>query len=350
MTAKTLKIRQRRPAYSREESCLERLNLAYRLYQRDGFLHPDSAFAVIGDVESDAERSAKSCRALCNGMMEKLPRELRDNVYRYLIKETVSIRELVEQNTGKSLPGKRLKDVAIDGPCANQHVFDESALGQEIRDELIEAIYRKAHFRLKVDDSIPQFLNHDLWKSGIDSRYLISTIQVEIYDLVMPWGFRLRKTKRERGMRSAMLSKADLPDTIHESILDAQEWYEVSQKALTFEYRREATQNYWAGQRERNERKADLYLRRLTLLLRELFLFRTGTRLIFKITNVEPSRQEEHVYAEASKSIFRSILCLHQASFRVVLYVNELPLDWNTIKAWDAVEFADWMKRTRKRR
>ncbi|KAF1850366.1 uncharacterized protein K460DRAFT_390885 [Cucurbitaria berberidis CBS 394.84] len=133
--------------------------------------------------------AAPKCRELCDLMYDKLPRELREMVYKYILRgpkklfdahvlspsswplPTVSGFNYPTPNDSSSLSFHR-DNVTFS------HVFYDAFAGPHIRPEIIESWYRAKTFTFTDCEVIASFLERDYWGCNVDLRSCVKNIEI----------------------------------------------------------------------------------------------------------------------------------------------------------------------------
>jgi hypothetical protein len=142
----------------------------------------------------------KYCLQICTYMHERLPRELRDMVYEYTMDtvaldqedRTVFVQTLEDFEDApdpEALISKHEKDGMVmtyaHGPSygAQQHIWDESFVGSEVRQEVVQEWFRKSTFDFGPNiDLIDRFLSSDMFGAGCEAVRITRNIEVAIGD------------------------------------------------------------------------------------------------------------------------------------------------------------------------
>ena len=136
--------------------------------------------------------AAPECRALCDKMQQRLPRELRDVVYEHLLEG--STRQVVHDNyTSTKNPRVvfncnryvRGSDVAVWPQ--NSVVVDERYTGKVTKTEIGEAWYRSCILVLDHLSDVNAFVHFDLWGFGLTARDHIRRVELRVYDFTRPY-------------------------------------------------------------------------------------------------------------------------------------------------------------------
>jgi hypothetical protein len=111
-----------------------------------------------------------SCQVICEDMQKKLPRELRDNIYKCIVGE-----ETAHDVSTKHPP--RLEDTY------HSHLCDAKYMGSITKTELAETWYRLVLFKIPSGVDIERFLNRDMWRSGLVPQQHIQKITYRLSGL-----------------------------------------------------------------------------------------------------------------------------------------------------------------------
>jgi hypothetical protein len=145
--------------------------------------------------------AAPQCLSICKDMQAKLPRELRDMIYPYLILDK---QPLIEESeflphdhpdwTGSDLLNSR-----------NRHLLDARFSDLTTRREFLELWYQRTTFTFVNYEVIPLFLERDLWNLDPPVRNLVRRV------LVWPWGSAkdMSDTPSSRAERVRLLANTE---------------------------------------------------------------------------------------------------------------------------------------------
>ncbi|CAI6329286.1 unnamed protein product [Periconia digitata] len=206
-----------------------------------------------------------SSLALCAGMMTRLPRELRDQIY-----ETVLILVWKERRQGwftithehqpnvhflmKEKPwddDDALPIYPITLPdyrdVAPSHLWNEGYVGLDVRKELVEAFYRTGRFCLDMcqqrkNFKIDEFLTDDVWNTGIKPYDFVSRVYIDyIYTPYVECVTKFRKNSqiaillKLRAFQWSMnMSRRLLSHVDHSLLQPCRELREAGYKVLVF--------------------------------------------------------------------------------------------------------------------
>jgi hypothetical protein len=129
------------------------------------------------EVDDHIEPSiAPGCRALCYGIQQHLPRELRDVIYLYLLPQRDVLVERLNLLPLDSLDSLQpnLKDV--------RHMSNPAFADAVTRYELFEAWYKFRTFKFVINDLVTKFLRKDLWGLDLPVRKLVRDLEIDIRD------------------------------------------------------------------------------------------------------------------------------------------------------------------------
>ena len=130
------------------------------------------------------------CRELCETMYDKLPRELRDMVYKYVVDNYVDVTFKVSSspwacNTSEYVPQSGpafypALHVCTHGICAS-HFLDSAYVCALVQREIAEAWLASRTFWFTCDwQNLPDLLNSDRWLTGQPAHRSISHIAITI--------------------------------------------------------------------------------------------------------------------------------------------------------------------------
>jgi len=139
-------------------------------------------------IVADTQRryAAAQCLSICTATYDKLPREVRDMVYIYIIGEsTIEIdqellefaifpEEHTERATTPRFPERLLKYI----DSAGVHLWDAKYSGMFFSSELIETWYRHTTFSFKHCQLVPEFLNNSRFGYGVAPREWVRNIKI----------------------------------------------------------------------------------------------------------------------------------------------------------------------------
>jgi hypothetical protein len=102
-----------------------------------------------------ATSAAPECRQLCEAMYDKLPRELRDMVYSYILDDEIRNRRVSVATHPSSCSTRELDDLSFypkphkckNGICA-KHFMDLGYTGGQVGTEIVESFLSQAVFSL----------------------------------------------------------------------------------------------------------------------------------------------------------------------------------------------------------
>lgn len=126
------------------------------------------------------------CLSICTVTYDRLPREVRDMVYIYIIGEsTIEIdleildsaiypREYTERETARRFPARLLKYI----DTARVHLWDANYSGKLFSSELIETWYRHITFSFKHCQLVLEFLNNSRFGYGVAPREWVRNIRI----------------------------------------------------------------------------------------------------------------------------------------------------------------------------
>lgn len=129
------------------------------------------------------EYAAPRCRAFCDEIQAKLPRELRYMVWEYVLGNPHhSIKDEFHP------PQMSFREMGPRGPSWVEeirtrsfwHCFEETFVGMETLYEIVETWYRVAVFKICRLALLPQFLRADNWCCGLAVRDSIRNVQLVI--------------------------------------------------------------------------------------------------------------------------------------------------------------------------
>jgi hypothetical protein len=116
-------------------------------------------------------------RSLCEDIQAILPRELRDMVYSYLVRDKQPFLE-----ESDFLPFHHRRSTALGLPRSeNRHLLDPCFSDSTTRREVFELWYKKTTFTFAYYNLVPAFLAKDFWNLDLPVRDLVRR------DQVWPW-------------------------------------------------------------------------------------------------------------------------------------------------------------------
>jgi hypothetical protein len=124
--------------------------------------------------------AAPTCLSLCEGIQEKLPRELRDMIYGFVLQENPKVRlrkehfehELFDSRLIIPLVGRaeRLINLGYDNISGYAHLFDTGFVDPNTKSEFTEAWYWPTTFSFLEHKYIGNLLHYDRWGSDIQPQ------------------------------------------------------------------------------------------------------------------------------------------------------------------------------------
>ncbi|KAF2728143.1 hypothetical protein EJ04DRAFT_110093 [Polyplosphaeria fusca] len=126
-----------------------------------------------------------SCRELCDKVFKKLPRELRDIIYAYLIPHGVGIAVRRSKSDTKDSPSYFTRPSLSNagrGHLAVEHYWDPTYVAKNMTREIAEVWYASCHFILKDDDPVllSMFLEQDRWNMDIVPEKLFRSVEMPV--------------------------------------------------------------------------------------------------------------------------------------------------------------------------
>jgi hypothetical protein len=157
--------------------------------------------------------AAPQCRQLCEAMYDKLPRELRDMVYAYILNDELRNRGVSVATHPSSCSTRRSDSLSFypkphkckDGICA-KHFMDLRYTGGLVGTDIVESFLSEAVFDLEPGwEHLPYLLNSDRWCIGSPAYRYIRWIDIHVdEDMLFRWqGDDLSKLDALRLMRPA---------------------------------------------------------------------------------------------------------------------------------------------------
>lgn len=110
-----------------------------------------------------ATYAAFHCRAFCDYIRQRLPRELRMIVFEALWKDA---QHTITDWNLQALATKPVNPVALVESWSGRdtrHCFDERFVGPDLQHEILDPWWRMSVFNFKTSRLIPHFLNEDFW-------------------------------------------------------------------------------------------------------------------------------------------------------------------------------------------
>ncbi|KAJ4349350.1 uncharacterized protein N0V89_007964 [Didymosphaeria variabile] len=157
-----------------------------------------------------AKYAAFQCRALCDCVRRKLPRELRIMVFKALCED---VHHTITDWNVQALSTTPADPVALVESWSGRdtgHCFEARFVGLDLQQEIVEAWWRMSTFEFKTSQLIPKFLCGDFWGTTVEDR-----IRCVIIDL----------SYRCYNRRFPFALQADLKTTVNGTDLDAELGY-----------------------------------------------------------------------------------------------------------------------------
>ena len=152
-------------------------------YQRM-FRLQEEARNIASEIDRRMKRyAAARCLPICTTVCDKLPRELRDMIYQYIIGESIvkidkevlaSFLFCFEVGVTPMFPAGFTNRTNI----AYEHLWDQDYSGKLFYSELIEAWYRNTTFSLVECRLVPYFLNNSRFGYGVQPREWVRKIKI----------------------------------------------------------------------------------------------------------------------------------------------------------------------------
>jgi hypothetical protein len=167
----------------------------------------EAAEAKLARVEAEQdpiERRIASAKEICDRVREKLPRELRDQIYEYLGSWDKAIEvDLVKRTQKDPLSSPVVYESKYFGESCSQKsrdtpwYLDTKVVSDDFATEMLETLYRKTTFTILNPRVLDRFLNENRWK-GFDN--LVPKDMVRKINLILP----LHDTQHEEPSRAEM--------------------------------------------------------------------------------------------------------------------------------------------------
>jgi hypothetical protein len=135
----------------------------------------DENLAAVNNLEAElrehwASYAAYQCRAFCERVRERLPRELRDMVLLALWDD--AWHTITDWNV-RALATTPEDPVALVETWSGRdtgHCFEERFVGREFREGIVEAWWRMSMFEFKTAQLIPKFISEEFWGGQVKER------------------------------------------------------------------------------------------------------------------------------------------------------------------------------------
>ncbi|KAL1610738.1 hypothetical protein SLS60_002408 [Paraconiothyrium brasiliense] len=139
-----------------------------------------------------ATYAAFRCRALCDCIRQKLPRELRIIVFEALCEDAHHTITDWNVQAFSTRPADPVALVESWSGRDTRHCFEARFVGPDLQPEIVEAWWRMSTFEFKSAQLIPKFLNEDFWGAIIKDRirYVVINLSYRSYNGRFPFALQ----------------------------------------------------------------------------------------------------------------------------------------------------------------